>query len=326
MADPGFLQRAAEVLPQPTMAGGASAYFSPPAQELDPALFDGDLLKGSVRTLLFEYFANWLSSQGYQWSAYWFHLWLAGSGITYQWAADRGNGDLDVMISLDITPFIRANPQFAGWGEDGLAALFNENMKATLWPKTAATPIGGKVFEVTYYWNPGTGKDIRNIHPYAAYDLVHDRWDVRPPQLPEDPSALYPDSWFRASKNDADTATRIVQEYRLTVRYLSTAIHGTPGWHNAVTRLGLLTSQARALFDDIHLGRHAAFTDQGAGYGDYANFRWQRSKQLGVVEALRAIAEVGEEAQRMEETERYGAPIDPATVAARRAALWRSQR
>lgn len=325
MADPAYLLRAVKALPAPSMVGGASGYFSQPQAELDPALFDGDHLKPAVRDGLLYTLGQHLSAQ-YVIEAHWAHVWLAGSGVTYQWAADRGNGDLDVLFSIDVASFETVNPQFRGWSEVDVAAEVNAELKARLWPQTAHSVIGGKSFEVTFYWNPGTGSDIRNIHPYAAYDLVNDRWDVWPPQLPADPRTLYPETWYQQADADSRIANGWVQESADYAEQLQRLPSSSPAWHAAGSHLNHITSMARALFDDIHLGRHAAFTDQGRGYGDYANFRWQRGKQNGTVQALRAIAAVGDEARRLEEMDKYGAPIDPADVAARRAALWRSLR
>src|SRR5690606_41860627 len=47
--------------------------------------------------------------------------------------------------------------------------------------------------------------------------------------------------------------------------------------------------EAQALWDMIHGGRNAAFSELGGGYGDWANYRWQAHKKSGVVDALRAI-------------------------------------
>jgi hypothetical protein len=307
------------------MGEGSSGYFSAPAATLDPALFDGQLVRSNVRNMLLGKLHYYLT-QWYSLDNAWLHAWVAGSGVTYQWAADRGNGDLDVLFSIDVAPFIRANQQFAGWGETSIVEEINARLKTDAWPQLANSHINGKTFEVTYFWNVGTRDDIRNIHVYAAYDLTGDRWAIRPPQLPENPALLYPASWGDASDGDAQAAKTLWNQYQAAIGGLNVYPEGSIPWHDAGRNLNHVTQQARSLFDSIHYGRHAAFTDQGTGYGDYANYRWQRAKQSGAVRTLSAIAQVGETARRAEETEKYGAPIDAADVAARRAALWRSQR
>lgn len=330
MTSAKHLLAAAQAVSVPAMGEGSSGYFSAPAATLDPALFDGDRITHEALNALLGPVTRWLSQRYVvAWAQVHPHFWLAGSGVTYQWNADRGNGDLDVMVGFDPAAFIGANPQFASWGVADLVSQLNAEMKATLWPATAATVISGKVFEVTYFWNIGvTGSpdSIKNIHPYAAYDLSQNCWTVRPPQLPENPALLYPASWGDTSDGDAQAAKTLWNQYQAAIGGLNAYPEGSIPWHDAGRNLNHVTQQSRSLFDSIHYGRHAAFTDQGTGYGDYANYRWQRAKQSGAVGVLRAIAEIGETARRAEETEQYGAPIDAADVAARRAALWRSQR
>lgn len=135
--------------------------------------------------------------------------------------------------------------------------------------------IGGsqKRYEITFFWNPGTSTDIRVIHPYAAYNLVEDRWDVRPPVLPTDPHELYPRQWYDFADADYQQAAAIKD------------MHENGG------SLGQLQAHraARTLWESIHGGRKAAFSDVGSGYGDFHNFRWQRGKDLGTVGILRSF-------------------------------------
>lgn len=303
----------------PEMSGGASGYFSSPAATLDPNLFfDGDKLRDDVRNTIAGNLGAWLAHNGWQVHQDWVHLWLTGSGVSYQWSADRGNGDLDVMVSIDVAPLIEANPQIRGWGEDEIAAHLTSQMREDLWPRMANTIFGDRTYEVTYYWNPGTYNDIRNIHPYAAIDILSGAWVVRPPKLPQDPATLYPQSWFDATAQDHAATSALFAEYGHRVADVN---HASPAVRaNATSALARIAAQARALYDDIHLGRHGAFTQQGTGYGDFRNYRWQRAKQLGHAEALRQLAAVGDTPDPQ-----YGT-INPADVTARRAALWRSKR
>jgi hypothetical protein len=79
--------------------------------------------------------------------------------------------------------------------------------------------------------------------------------------------------------------------------------------------------QAQILWEDIHGGRHQAFQPGGHGYGDFHNFRWQRAKETGVVNSLRAIVGVRKSANEARDTEIYGGPISGADEALTRAAL-----
>jgi hypothetical protein len=225
------------------------------------------------------------------------------------------------MLGVDYTKLTTANPEFAGMGEEDFAHLLTEAMKEHLWPLTAAKNFGGKRFEVTYYLNPRTADDVRVIHPYAAIDLLTGAWVIRPPVIPENPRDLYPAVWFDAADRDTARARQISNSYGVLLTKLRGTTPGSAGWHNAGAGLNLVTSQARALFDDLHTGRRHAFGGQGAGYGDWNNFRWQRAKASGTVQAMHAITEIATEAKLDEERATYGSVISPAEVTLRRAAL-----
>lgn len=306
------------------MPAGASGFFSAPSETLDPNLFfSGDELREEVRQCVTGNFLAWMTHSGWRIHPDWTHLWLTGSGVSYQWAADRGNGDLDVMVSIDVVPFRDANPEVQGWGEDDIAQYLTMKWQADLWPRMANTQIGERTYEVTYYWNSGTGQDIRHIGPYAAVNVKNGKWIVRPPKLPQDPSSLYPTEWFDVTQADHDAASGLFQEYG---RRMAETLSPSPAARvNADAALKRLAAEARALYDDIHLGRHGAFGPQGTGYGDFRNFRHQRAKQLGVYDALRLLIKPAEEVQADEETRLYGQPILPADRAALQSARWRSR-
>lgn len=321
MIDPRFFEKVTAGKPAPTTAGGASGYFSAPAQTLDPNLFDGNTLKSEVRQHILLTLRAWLDeTMGVHDIWDWLHVWIAGSGVTYQWAASRGNGDLDVLFGIEFSKFARVNPGWRDRPEEDLAAEVNDGMKNSLWPGESQTRFGSQVYEVTYFWNPGTGSDIRNIHPYAAIDVVTGEWAVPPPQLTEDPGAAFPREWYNQADHDSESAERLTRAYNEHLGKLGAADPGSVPWHNAGASLNLVVHTASLLFNDIHLGRRDAFGPQGHGYGDYTNFRWQYGKKTGAVKALHEIANVGEEARKDEETALWGGPIDGADVALRRAA------
>jgi hypothetical protein len=250
-------------------------------------------------------------------------VWLAGSGISYQWAGDRGNGDLDVLFGIDYPEFCQSNPAFQGMPEDEFADLLNTDLKKTLWPRTATTDFNGQTYEVTYYLNPGTtAGSIQGIHPYAAYNLTSDRWDIRPPSLPSNPRDLYPAEWWKHIDAEQGHARVLVDRYTKLRSMMSSAHPNSATFKNLITSQKIVVEQAKALFDDIHLGRKAAFGPGGEGYGDYANFRWQAHKESGTVQALNTLATVDVEARKAEETDLYGAPLDDAATALAKAALW----
>jgi hypothetical protein len=292
-----------------------SPYFSSPSETLDPHLFDGDRLKPRVRNHIMTTLGDWFTHQGFKGMSHWLHIWLAGSGITNQY----GNGDLDVLFGVDMTRLASNNQQYRGLPESALSAGINEALKKDVWPGESHTNFGGSVYEITYFLNPGTGSDISRINPYAAYDVVGSEWTVRPPVVAADPRSQFPRSWFDAADSDHATATALTDRYNQLIDQLGSSQPGTPGYHDAGARLHLVVGQATALFEDIHTGRRAAFSAQGHGYGDYSNFRWQRSKETGAVQKLHELTQVGSESRKQEETTLYGAPIIPADEAIRRA-------
>lgn len=312
---------------------GGSGYFSSPDSELDPRLFDGTTIRPSVRSwilaTLYDYWAGKFDN-----ATSWSQAWIAGSGISYQWAADRSNGDLDVLIGIDWPKFYASNPDFVGTPEGELADYINNDLRTGLWSRTDRTIIGTEgepngryvgtftgVFEVTFYCNPNS-TDIRDIHPYAAYNLTTDEWTVHPPELPENPESLYPQQYWDHVEAERGTATGLVEKYnRLSGNVTSMAPH-TPGWINSLHEMGLVIDQAKALFDDIHLGRRKAFGPDGAGYGDFYNFRWQAHKRYGTVQALNALSSANKGAQESLERSLYGQPLQSASEALTTASLW----
>lgn len=278
----------------------SSGYFAEPSGELDPDLFDGYVMKESVRTgLLNLLFSDLENDVGLREPWNWVSAWVAGSGASYQW----GNGDLDVLFGVDLPGFLADNPQFPRLAEREVANYIDKLLKQRSWPKSRNVTIGGskKKYEITFFWNPGVHDDISVINPYAAYDLIMNRWDVRPSPLPSNPHALYPKEWY----DFADT------DYRQAL-----SIEGMSKTGGSLGRVQA-SRAARTLWEGIHGGRKAAFGEQGSGYGDFHNFRWQRAKEVGTVDILRGLMDT--------DTEPEDTPEDIITRAALRYATNRYQ-
>lgn len=303
-----FYDKAAGGLPE-----GHSSYFESPHDHLDPSLFDGVHLHPDVRQkLIIELEAALNSSLNLRGVEHWLFAWLAGSGITYQW--EGGEGDLDVLFGVDMIQFVQQNPNFAGIPEDAVATWADGVMREKVWPKTAHTTFHQRTYEVTFFWHPGMADDIESIKPYAAYDLKRDVWVVDPPLLPHDPHALYPAEWYRAAAGDVEAAGHIIRRHHNARQQLASTTAESPSGRNATAELIRARQSAVALFDDIHKGRRAAFAEQGHGYSDWHNFRWQHAKDTGVVPALRAIEHEAKAANEAEEMRLYGGPIEAADV------------
>lgn len=288
----------------------ASSYFSAPSDNLDPALFEGDSLREDVRTGLLNILYSGLEDDldlNEPWN--WARAWLTGSAISYQWKANRGESDLDVMVGADYPQFLADNPEFPALSLAEVSEYVTNRLKATLWQKTAAWRIHGRTFEVTYFWNPTTATDISNIHPYAAYDLTNAVWDVRPPELPQDPHGLYPKDWYDVTDADYRSALEAVGLHS-SGNSVGGALDQEQGLHSA-----------RNIWETIHGGRRVAFSDIGHGYGDFHNFRWQRAKETGVVEMLRPLIEDDDARRKAADRMNYGSDLPPARDLITRAAL-----
>jgi hypothetical protein len=227
------------------------------------------------------------------------------------------------------------NENYRGLSSTEMADEINQELHADVWPQTAQTLIGTSgqpntaaptmgfhgIFEVTFYVN-ATGSDIEDIHPYAAYNLTSDAWTVKPPVLPEDPKTLYPKEWWDYVEDERRLADALIQRYNHVQGALRTTVHGGPGWSSNGRNLQVVADQIGALYDDIHLGRRAAFGEQGEGYGDFNNFRWQAHKKFGTAQALHEVWSARHTGKTDYETDTYGQPLTNAQESLRTAALW----
>lgn len=222
----------------------------------------------------------------------WTTLWLAGSGVSYQWAAGRGNGDLDVLFGVDYDMFISSNPDYQWMERHEIVQAVDYDLKANLWPSTAYTgfEFNGftKYYELTFFLNDYVTADtgsIVNIHPYAAYDLTHDSWTVKPSKH----TARIDDVYEQHVTANNVLAGQLAESYETLSRQLSSENISSPRYVNALRQRDLVVYQIRQLFDSIHLGRKAAFTGQGEGYSDFYNYQWQAAKRDGLVNTLNRI-------------------------------------
>lgn len=277
---------------------GASSYFSNPSNILDPHLFDGDHLKPYVRETINRLLMDYLSSR-YNNAHNWAMVWLAGSGISYQWAANRGNGDLDVLFGIDYSQFVTDNPDFEFMTIPEIAETVDDDLKKSLWPSTSSFPFYiysdehelGQEYEITFFLNPYVTNDkdsIVNIHPYAAYNVTLDEWTVKPARANTLPLAIPPEYEEKAASN-LHQAQQLVDRHNFLMQQLDSTPKNSPQWHNYMSSMTLLMSFIKTMYDEIHLGRKKAFSDQGEGYGDFYNYQWQAAKRDGIVRAFNDI-------------------------------------
>jgi hypothetical protein len=288
----------------------STSYFSKPETELDPRLFIGTTLRPWVRNgikrLLFEHLGIRYTNPDR-----WISMWLAGSGVSYQWSASRDPGDLDCLIGINYPVFRQYNQEYVGLSNEEIAKMLNESFYESLMPKTKSW----EGYELTYYVNPQS--DIRDINPYAAYDLMSDSWTVFPDKSPELP---YSRSWEQRAKKDYDTAIELVSRYTQALSEVRSNASNTAYRINAEKRLQTIVDQAVAFYEDIHAGRKVAFSKIGGGYSDFNNYRWQAGKRSGAVHALKAIKEYKDLNEEEKQLDTYGIELPDADTLIRRAA------
>lgn len=290
-----------------------TSYFSAPAPELDPTLFDGRNLKSWVRQGVMSILGDFLGLH-YRHSEMWAHPWLAGSAISYQWQAARTPGDLDCLIGVDYPQFRKANPEFRGLTDREISEQLNEEFRNELHGRTE----DWNGFELTFYVNPGA-TDIRSIKPYAAYDLKYNEWTVHPDPQQKAPTNPEWDKVAASDKATADTVATRAEAALLDLRNSSSeAIR-----RNAENRLTIAAAQGNALYNEIHQNRSMAFSQAGQGYGDFHNYRWQAGKATGTIQKLRDVR--AHLQNNVKESNPYGVEFPDTSTLIRRAALYRSK-
>ncbi len=293
--------------------GSATSYFSSPGDSLDPQLFSGNSLKPNIRNGLLRVLFDFLNER-YMHSDLWCHVWLAGSGVSYQWEAQREPGDLDVLIGVNYVQFRKAHPQYNGLSDSQIASMLNEDFRENLYPETS----DWNGYEVTFYVNP-TATDIRTINPYAAYDLTHNEWTV----YPSKEGAPSNSSWDQSAERDKSKAIEIINRYGKALNDVKAATSDAKR-RNAEFQVKQSLIQGSALYADIHQGRKMAFSPSGQGYADFHNYRWQAGKRLGTVHALRSMYDYHKESEKSKALETYGVELPDVRTMVRRAATYRN--
>ena len=291
-----------------------TSFFSAPAQELDPYLFDtAGRLAPSVRHDILDMLLAFLSKR-YNAASLWTNAWLAGSGVSYQWQASRSPGDLDCLVGVDFPIFRSANPKMQGLSDSEIAAQLNDELRKHLWQED------WHGWELTFYVN-SDATDIRSIKPYAAYNLVEDRWTVHPR-----PDAVQHNAeWDEAARRDEESARTIVKRYSAALTEVQNA-QNPAHRANAEAALRAAVAAGADLFNEIHEGRHTSFSPVGEGYTGWGNYRWQAGKASGIVPALRSIKEYHEAISKSAEAQTYGVELPDARTLIRRAATYRRPR
>ena len=227
-------------------------FFAPGEEGLDPRLFDGERMHPIVRQHILSLLHGfWAPRYGDAWQS-WARVYLAGSEASHFY----GNGDLDILIGVDYDTARAHTPALAALSDEDISTHLTDELRHGLNDDARMLPgPDGKdtgPWENTWFCNPGS-YDIRDIKPYAAYDITRDEWAVKPVEVPADfgPEKLPESTWdvFEA------------------VQKLIGAVQELPE--------GVREREGAALYDYLHADRHSAFGPEGSGLYDPANAVWK---------------------------------------------------
>jgi hypothetical protein len=285
-----------------------TSYFSAPGAGLDPRLFRDNKFVPSVRAailrILFEHLRNhYYNPEGYT------SVWIAGSGVSYQWTAARTPADLDCLVGINYLMFRQSNPEYKALSDKQIADMFNEDFRKDLHPATANFL---DAYELTFFVN--VKSDIRQIKPYAAYSLTNDDWTVQPEVKAPPRNKMVEQKVAR----DVSMTTDILSRYSAALTAIGSAPTDTAR-RNAEAALKLAVEQGVALFDEIHKGRTYAFSPSGLGYTDPSNYRWQAGKEAGSIQALRKLKDIATKSKKNFEAQTYGMQLPDVNTLIRRA-------
>lgn len=226
-----------------------------PTHCLDHRLFDGDQLKPAVREAVMERLDQALRVDtqlvGSEWQD-WITVYLAGSEAS-MWTSENceGNGDFDTLLDIDYSEARRhsaRNSGFATMDEDQIQSAFNAALRTSYNSSQWHPPFDPQgTWDLTGYVNR---RPLAEIKPYAAWDITHMRWLVKPPELPDWGPERFPQG------------PAVFQEGR-----------GLGAMVRAVLRLPepFRTQEASRIWDWIHEGRARDFSQEGLGWQGTGN-------------------------------------------------------
>lgn len=289
-----------------------TSYFSAPATELDPTLFNGRVIRSWVRTGIVSTLNDYLGRK-YREASLWSRPYLAGSGVSYQWQASREPKDLDCLIGMNFIQFRKANPDYMGLSDREIADQLNEQFHDEL----QRTTENWNGYELTFF--AMTTDDIRDIRPYAAYDLKYDEWVVTP-----NPTQAAPvnSDWDKVVTSDSTMASGIETKFNASLQDIKYSRNDAMR-RNAENNITVAAAQGNALYNEIHENRSMAFSPEGSGYDDFHNYRWQAGKRSGTIQSLRKVRQYMMDS--LSEKNPYGVELPDANTLIRRAATYRNQ-
>lgn len=305
-----YYKRLADIVGQVELTPGASSYESTPEKEYDPMLFLGDKLHGYVRDTLLAIVLNFLKTR-YQNPEEWTTVFLAGSGVSHRWRAEREPADLDCLLTLNYNLFRQSNARFSGFSNQEIANQINSEIKTELHPKLLN--YLGK-YDITVF--AVKEDNLKNIKPYAAYSVTDNEWLVEPSM---DELVQNPD-WEHVVDSDLLNTRTLMERYSNHLYSLLSA-NNDVARRNAEVHLVHTLEQAEAMYNTIHESRSQAFSSAGEGYLDFNNYRWQRGKKTGAIGTLKTLANLSKKRKNLVNEETYGVELPSTDTLIRRAAL-----
>lgn len=229
--------------------------FGKTQDELNEELWDGDRLKPKVRSALLERLNRSLKDFDQNWHQ-WVKAYFAGSMASLWW----GNNDLDILVGVDYDKARHQVGGFADLSNEEIKDILNAKFRETFNDPEYDAPWNDETYELTAYNNLNS-YDIRDIRPYAAYEMLENMWYVKPPHLPHwSPSEFPQGTGLWSYINGMANAIKGVLEM--------------PDPHGP--------RQAKALWDFLHADRGNAFGDEGYGWYDTSNVVEKYLDQVGL--------------------------------------------
>lgn len=259
--DEALVKQAATVLPHERLFG--------PTYGLDHRLFEGDVLRPEIRRDIVEKFSGFCSAHDYPNWHDWAKIVFFGSEAS-TWTSPTlvGNNDFDLSIGVEYERFRAAVPTMRGLAADLIASGLTEQMHAELNDPATYFELadGSRVGPMDQTWFANLlGWDIRQIRPYAAYDVVANHWIVKPPDLPD---------W---DINQFPQGHGLVREIQGIIE-MARGILAMPEPYR--------TQQGAQLWEYVHANRSGAFGPQGEGWWDVRNVVEKALDQKGLIQPL----------------------------------------
>jgi hypothetical protein len=261
--------------------------FATPRASLDPDIFDqAEKMHPWIRESILGMLGAFWNDPYPGWQS-WVRVYLAGSLASYWY----GTPDFDVLIGVETskTPLADlTDNEVCGFLTqefyerlDPLTAHFTfppapdlhevitsvakvpeeENLSAYNVCPSDLVPLGP--VEITWYVNSAS-YDITRIRPYAAYEVISDKWVVHPPKMDKNwgPQSLSYTFWTKM----ADLADQIkaILVLPLTERLPA----------------------AQSIYDRLHSQRSKAFSAQGIGVTDPRALQWIVMERWGLLGSL----------------------------------------